>query len=110
MHRLKIYIRVHTKYWIFYVFTIITMSLAFTIGIMLILFFAFTDRDVRIAENVAHIIFGILGSLPLIIPNYKASIEISKSYNSDWHLYFILSQSISIIMYCIFYKIYVLLQ
>lgn len=110
MHCLKIYIRVHIKYWIFYVFTIITMSLAFTIGLMLILFCSFTDKNVRVAENVAHIIFGILGSLPLIVPNYKASIEISRSYNSKWHLYFILSQSISIIMYCIFYKVYVFLQ
>lgn len=85
------------------------MSLSFGIGILLMLHSAFTDRNVKIAENLARIGFSIMSSLPLVIPNYKASTEAAKEYNILWYLCFILNQSVSIIIYYIAYKVFVLM-
>ena len=110
MKYLKTYMSIHIHYWWIYIFTVLTMSLSFGIGTVLILCFAFTNKDVSIAEKLAQILFGIISSLPLLVPNYKVSIEISKYYNKGRPIYFILNQSISIIIYYIFYRIYIFLQ
>ena len=109
MDAIKIYIKVHIKYWIYYVFTTFTMALSFRIGLFIIIYFGFTNKDQRTSEYLAHMLFSVLGSLPLIVPNYKASIKISETYKYSWYLCFILCQSISIVIYAILFIPYVFL-
>lgn len=109
MEYMKDYIRMHVKYWWLYILTIPMIFLFSGIGTVLILYVAFTDGNVEIAENIESIVVGIMSSLPLIAPNYKVSINVSKGTNKMWYMYFILNQSISAMAYVIIYKTYFML-
>ena len=105
MKYIKIYIRVHIYCWLAYLFTLITIPIAWTSVIMLFLYAAFTDKNFTIAQIIASILFVIIGSLPLIVPNYKSSVEMNKYNNKGVRLYFILNQIVSIVPIYICYII-----
>ena len=107
MNYIKIYIKMHIRYGLCYLFTLITMSVAWGFGVMLVIYFAFTDKNVEMAEILARMLFAVIGSFPLIIPNYKASKEMNKYGNKRGYLYFMINQVSSIIGYYIFYSVYI---
>lgn len=106
MNAIKIYIKVHVKYCIWYGVSMLIMPLTFQIGLLILLYFGLTNKDQSTAENLAHILFSVVSSLPLIIPNYRVSVEISKIYEQRHVLYFMLCQGTSVIIYYMFYKVY----
>jgi len=110
MEYIRSYFKTHVEYWWLYIVTIPIMSISFGLGLVLILYFGFTDKNMQTAEILARILFSMMSSLPLIIPNYKVSKEAAGGRNIGGCLYFVLNQSFSVVIYFIVYRIYFYLE
>lgn len=106
MKHIIVYLKMHWKYKMLYLLTIPLMSISFGISITIILASAFTSNKIALAELFGNILFGIISSSPLIIPNYKASIYCEDISCFRQKLMLVIGQSISIGVYCMLFRVY----